>query len=208
MATTGELFARVKGYHNTTTGGQNSAPGMGQYQGRLDSVRNAYWDRIQQERERNAQAWFSAAGGGRIPFGDLPNRVMGGGGGGGGRGRDAVDQFMAAISGQESGGNYNARNPDSGASGAFQIMPGNWAPWSRETFGRVVERTPANQNAVARHKMLQYFDQTGRWDLVARMWYAGPGSLNYSNYALNRPQGGGRYPSISDYVKSVMSRWR
>lgn len=80
MANTGELFARVKGFHTAISGGQNNAPGLGGYQGRLDSVRNAYYDRLQKEREKNAAAWFGAAGGGRIPFDQLPHREMGGGG--------------------------------------------------------------------------------------------------------------------------------
>lgn len=91
-------------------------------------------------------------------------------------GEAGVDQFMAAISGVESGGNYNARNSRTGASGKFQIMPANWPAWSREALGPGTHaQTPENQEKVARYKMLQYYRQFGSWEAVAVAWFAGPG---------------------------------
>lgn len=89
-----------------------------------------------------------------------------------------IDAFMQAISGQESGGNYQARNPRTGAYGRFQILPSNWPSWSREVFGRVVPRTQSNQNRVAKHKMTQYYRNYGSWDLVAAAWFGGPGAAS------------------------------
>lgn len=87
-----------------------------------------------------------------------------------------VEQFMAAIASQESGGDFHIVAASTGAYGAFQIMPSNWPAWSTETFGEVRDRTPENQFAVARHKMLQYYEQFNhRWDAVAIAWFAGPG---------------------------------
>lgn len=232
MADFSDIFGRVQNYQQRTQSGGQGIGGIGAYESRFGPVRQAYHERLEAERRRKMEAdarkWFDAAARNewiRNAQGVL-NQPSGGGGGGGagygGRriirsggirsgggksaGGSALDRFMYAISGQESGHNYNARNPDSGASGRFQIMPANWGPWSREVFGRVVARTPQNQDKVARYKMNQYYRQFGRWDLVARAWYAGPGSVKYSQRALSRPQG--RYPSINEYVWSVMRRMR
>lgn len=130
--------------------------------------------------------------------------VPGPGGTVGGGGED-VDRFMAAISGQESGGNYNATNASSGASGKFQIMPANWSSWAQEAgLGANAPRTPENQDKVARSKMQQYYNQFGNWRSVAEAWYGGPGAVGYSAATKQRKQG--QYPSISDYANQVMSR--
>lgn len=124
-------------------------------------------------------------------------------------GREQIDVFMRAISGAESGGNYNAVNSDSGAAGKYQIMPANWPAWSKEAgLGPNAPRTPENQEKVARFKMLQYFDQFGSWEAVAVAWYAGPGAAqawnqNPSQPRFTRAQGGGKYPSIADYVRKT-----
>ena len=47
-------------------------------------------------------------------------------------GGNEFDNLVAAIGGQESGGNYNAKNGRTGASGKYQIMPDNWPSWSQE----------------------------------------------------------------------------
>ena len=38
---------------------------------------------------------------------------------------------MYAMGQVESGGNYYARNPTSGAYGKYQIMPSNWPAWAQ-----------------------------------------------------------------------------
>jgi hypothetical protein len=128
---------------------------------------------------------------------------MGPSGGGGGGGD--IDRFMAALSGQESGGDYGARNRSSGAYGKFQIMPSNWGPWAeRAGLGRDAPRTPDNQDIVARRILLDYFEQFGNWRDVAVAWYSGPGNVAGKRYSTRRQSGG---PSISDYANQVMSRF-
>lgn len=128
----------------------------------------------------------------------------------GGGSDGGVDQFMAVISGVESGGNYNAVNPDSGASGRFQIMPSNWKPWATEAgLGPNAPRTPENQDRVARFKMQQYYNQFGNWGAVAVAWYAGPDDAaewlrNPGQARFTRRQGGGKYPSINDYAQKAI----
>ena len=128
-----------------------------------------------------------------------------------GTSKKAVDAAMLAISGQESGGNYDSVNTDSGASGAFQIMPENWPSWAENAgIGADAPMTQENQNIVARHKMLEYYNQFGNWRDVAIAWYGGPGAVDYSEAAKNAPQyyNGNEYPSINEYADSVVERMK
>ncbi|MBR3748099.1 MAG: transglycosylase SLT domain-containing protein, partial [Selenomonadaceae bacterium] len=121
-----------------------------------------------------------------------------------------IDNFMRAIVQQESGGDYDLTNPDSGAAGAFQIMPDNWSAWAQDAgLSADAPMTPENQERVARHKMLEYYSKFGNWRDVAIAWYGGEGAVNYSEDAKNRPQysNGQEYPSINEYADSVMSRF-
>lgn len=122
-----------------------------------------------------------------------------------------LDEFMARISGVESGGNPDVVNKDSGAHGIFQIMPANWPSWSKEAgLGANAPKTAENQRKVARFKMQQYHDQFGSWEAVAVAWYAGPGAA--AEYAKNPNQARftvkqGEYPSISEYVGKITGRF-
>lgn len=117
------------------------------------------------------------------------------------------EAFINAIAGQESGGNYNAENGDTGAYGKYQIMPSNWSSWAEEAgIGADAPRTPENQEIVARFKLGQYYDKYGARG-AAIAWYGGEGALNYSEEALNRKQGdNGEYPSINEYADEVLGR--
>lgn len=134
-----------------------------------------------------------------------------------GRSGGNFDSFMDGVSGQESGGNYSARNSDTGAYGKFQIMPENWDSWRDEAANAGVDvgsgemSDPAAQEAVARFKMKQYYDEYGP-DGALVAWYAGPG--NAARWAAGdatdvwgRPwdseQSNG--PSIKSYVDSAMN---
>ena len=126
-----------------------------------------------------------------------------------------LDSFVDAISNQESGGNYDALNPHTGASGRFQIMPENWPSWAENAgLGSDAPRTPENQDLVAQHKMQEYYNEFGNWLDVAIAWYAGPGAVKWSQEALNRPQyeydeAGNvtaEYPSINSYAASVVGK--
>lgn len=121
-------------------------------------------------------------------------------------GGNEFDNLVAAIGGQESGGNYNAKNGRTGASGKYQIMPDNWPSWSQEVgLPAGAEMTPENQEIVARFKLKQYYDKYGARG-AAIAWYGGEGALNYSADAMNRKQGNGDEPSINEYADSVLAR--
>ena len=118
--------------------------------------------------------------------------------------------LLESIETQESGGNPTATNARTGAYGRYQIMPSNWEPWSREVFGEVVERTPENQEAIARHVMSRYEREFGP-EGAAVAWYAGPSRArqwveNPDDPWFDRRHGGGQEPSVREYVQSVMGR--
>lgn len=121
-------------------------------------------------------------------------------------GNAGFEAFVNAISGQESGGNYDAVNGRTGASGKFQIMPDNWPSWAEEAgLGRDAPMTPENQDAVGRFKLRQYYDAYGPRG-AAEAWYGGPGAIEWSDAAKNRKQGSGDEPSINEYADSVLAR--
>lgn len=125
-------------------------------------------------------------------------------GGGGG-----ASSFMSATSSQESGGNYNAQNARTGAFGKFQIMPDNWAPWSKEAgLPAGAQQTPENQEKVAQFKINQYYDKYGNWADVASTWYSGkPLSQVVKEGWADKKQGpNGTEPSVREYVNSVLAK--
>lgn len=128
------------------------------------------------------------------------------------------EDFINAVSEQESGGNYNAVNPLTGAYGKFQIMPENWPSWSVEAgLDEGSNMTPENQEIVARYKLKQYYDDLGP-DGALVAWYSGyqngvrwkngaEDAIGYNggHYSWDMPQEGGA-PSIREYIEQSLGR--
>lgn len=119
----------------------------------------------------------------------------------------SLQQLMNAIRGQESSGNYGAVNHDSGALGAYQMLPGNEAAWSQEVFGKAVPvneflANRAIQDRVAQYELGKYLNQYGLAGAAAA-WYGGPGMV--SHMYDKTPYG--NYPSMYDYVQSILNRY-
>lgn len=158
--------------------------------------------------------FVETGGGGKWVDGGNITVPVGGDSNTGGK-KGSFESFMNAIQGQESGGSYSARNRDSGAMGKYQIMPGNIAGsggWDKEALGRNVSvsqfmGSPQIQDAVARYKLKQYYDQYGAAG-AAVAWYAGPG--NAKKYVAANGKGfsraQGKYPSISRYANDILRR--
>ena len=115
------------------------------------------------------------------------------------------DDFFQAIAQQESGGNYGAVNSRTGASGKYQIMPGNIGPWSQQYLGRRVSvdefrRNPQLQDQLARAVLKSYYDKYGARGAAAA-WYSGsPKKANsYQRFRSNEP-------SVGEYVDQVLGR--
>lgn len=96
-----------------------------------------------------------------------------------------LNQFKTAVGRVESGGNYYARNPSSGAYGKYQIMPSNWPSWARQYLGNANARqSPANQEKVASGKMTSLYRWLGSWKRVAYWWLTGSSrTTGWSTYA-------------------------
>ena len=94
-----------------------------------------------------------------------------------------LDSFLHAISKQESGGRYDARNA-SGAYGKYQIMPANWPAWAAKYIGSAnAPQTPDNQEKVARGKMTDLYNWLGSWSAVAYWWNNGGTKAQATNPA-------------------------
>ena len=98
-----------------------------------------------------------------------------------------IDRFLYALGSLESGGNYEARNPVSGAYGKYQILPSNWPAWARTYIGSsTAPQTPANQERVARGKVTSLYYWLDSWPNVAHWWLTGSGETNqnlWSSYS-------------------------
>lgn len=110
-----------------------------------------------------------------------------------------IDQFLAALKAQESGGDYKDPPNSVGASGAYQFVPGTWGGYGG--YAEAYLAPPAVQDARARQLAGQYYARFGNWESVAKAWYAGPGFASKSQTAA---QSGG--PSIAGYASEVMAR--
>lgn len=88
-----------------------------------------------------------------------------------------LETFLASLRMAETGsysGAYNARHRESGAIGAYQILPGNWVAWSSQVGLPGADwRDPRAQDYVARRKASEYYRRFGSWELVALAWFAG-----------------------------------
>lgn len=137
---------------------------------------------------------------------------LSGGMGAGGGGSDLM-KLMNAIRSQESNNNYGAVNKDSGAAGAYQIMPFNLSfgggNWDRQALGRSVSRneymgSSAIQDAIAKWQLGNYLKKYGAAG-AAVAWYGGPGSVK--NMHSKTTQAGG-YPSLYAYWTSVLNKMK
>ena len=63
-------------------------------------------------------------------------------------------------------------------------MPANWASWSLRYLGTAgAAPTPANQDAVARHKLIALYGWLGSWGSVAHWWLTGDGDTDPAHWS-------------------------
>ena len=95
-----------------------------------------------------------------------------------------INRFLFALGQVESGGNYTARNPSSGAYGKYQILPSNWPVWARLYVGSSSAAwTPVNQEKVARGKVTALWNWLDTWPNVAHWWLTGSGNTNRAEWS-------------------------
>lgn len=134
---------------------------------------------------------------------------------GGGGPAGSFQRLVQGIKSQESGGNYQAQNKDSGAAGAYQIMPGNImgmnSGWDKEALGRDINlgefyASPQIQDQIASYKLKQYYDAYGAAG-AAIAWYAGPrAAQQYVNSGQVSTSSQGAYPTVSGYMRQILQR--
>ena len=115
-----------------------------------------------------------------------------------------LDDFLNAMSGQESGGNYSAVNKNTGAMGRWQVMPNNVTPWAKRYLGinltpQQFLRSPQMQDRLVKAVLGSYVSKYG-YRGAASAWYSGSPTLE-NNY---NPQKFG--PAVGEYVDSVMGK--
>lgn len=125
-----------------------------------------------------------------------------------------------AIIGQESAGNFQAVNPDSGALGYGQVMPENVAPWTKAALGKPLTpeeflASPDAQIKTIDHKLNEYLkrelvytdnrDEELAIRRIASRWYSGNPEL--WNDAQPQFYNGESYPSVGNYTSSVWKRY-
>jgi len=141
-------------------------------------------------------------------------------------GPQSLDRQLAATRSKESSGDYGAIGPSTKygqARGAYQIMPGNWEPWSREAEGAGVKLekggfgsylfTRANQDAVAAFKMNQYMERYKNNVLgyppsfMASVAWANPNLADKlakgDTSVLSKTMGGGLTETVGQYASKI-----
>jgi hypothetical protein len=110
-----------------------------------------------------------------------------------------TNRFLYALGQVESGGRYDARNAYSGAYGKYQIMPANWPGWAKLYIGSsTAPQTPANQERVARGKVIDLYRWLDTWPNVAHWWLTGSGERNHAKWSS----------SSRAYVAKIMKVFR
>lgn len=95
-----------------------------------------------------------------------------------------LERFLYALGEVESGGNYQARNPVSGAYGKYQIMPANWPAWAKLYVGSAsAPQTPVNQEKVAHGKVTALYWWLDSWPVVAHWWLTGSAERNPARWS-------------------------
>ena len=105
-----------------------------------------------------------------------------------------VDRVLSTIKGVESGGNYNAKNPNSSASGAYQFIDSTWQAATRkygigQEYKTARSAPPEIQDMVARKSVEDLLNQyNGDVDKVVNVWYTGnpAGNMTAAGLAANR----------------------
>jgi len=128
-----------------------------------------------------------------------------------------IEHLKSAIVQQESGGNAQIKNPDSGAIGMGQVMPENVPSWTKQCLGKSLspgefQRNHTAQEEVLYCKLQQYWNASKSKTTeekvrdVAAMWYAG--NASYKNDTRLQPYGNNVYPSIETYTYDVLERFQ
>lgn len=91
---------------------------------------------------------------------------------------DNVDAFLAAISGVESGGDYDAYNEKTGARGKYQFIPSTYAEYADEPD----DWSPEQQELAAHRMAAEYIEKYG-YRNAAIAWQGGEGAIGHEDWS-------------------------
>lgn len=89
-----------------------------------------------------------------------------------------VDAFLAAISGTESGGNYEAYNGSTGARGKYQFIPSTYAEYADDPD----DWSPEQQELAAHRMAAEYIEKYG-YRNAAIAWQGGEGAIGHEDWS-------------------------
>lgn len=107
---------------------------------------------------------------------------------------DNVDAFLAAISGVESGGNYDAYNEKTGARGKYQFIPSTYAEYADDPD----DWSPEQQELAAHRMAAEYIEKYG-YRNAAIAWQGGEGAIGHEDWSDGNMTTG-------EYADATMSR--
>lgn len=91
---------------------------------------------------------------------------------------DNVDAFLAAISGVESGGDYEAYNASTGARGKYQFIPSTYAEYADDPD----DWSPEQQELAAHRMASEYIEKYG-YRNAAIAWQGGEGAIGHEDWS-------------------------
>lgn len=91
---------------------------------------------------------------------------------------DNVDAFLAAISGVESGGDYDAYNEKTGARGKYQFIPSTYAEYADDPD----DWSPEQQELAAHRMAAKYIEKYG-YRNAAIAWQGGEGAIGHEDWS-------------------------
>lgn len=89
-----------------------------------------------------------------------------------------VDAFLAAISGTESGGDYEAYNESTGARGKYQFIPSTYAEYADDPD----DWSPEQQELAAHRMAAEYIEKYG-YRNAAIAWQGGEGAIGHEDWS-------------------------
>lgn len=89
-----------------------------------------------------------------------------------------VDAFLEAISGTESGGDYEAYNSETGARGKYQFIPSTYAEYADDPD----DWSPEQQELAAHRMAAEYIEKYG-YRNAAIAWQGGEGAIGHEDWS-------------------------
>lgn len=111
-----------------------------------------------------------------------------------------VDAFLAAVSGTESNGNYEAYNENTGARGKYQFIPSTYAMYADDPN----DWSPDMQELAA-HKMAAEYIQNYGYRNAAIAWQGGEGAIGHEDWSDGNMTTGEYADTVMANMQSYMN---